>query len=68
MKRLIFVLLMIATLMLVGCGATYENTAGVHFWKDAATGVYYVVHESNNGIGVCPRYNADGTLYTGGAE
>lgn len=64
MKRLIALLIAIA-ILLAGCGVTYENTAGVHFWKDTATGVYYVVHESNNGIGVCPRYNADGTLYTG---
>jgi hypothetical protein len=33
---------------------------------DKKTGVYYVVVENHyGGIGVCPRYNADGTLYTG---
>lgn len=65
MKRLIFILLVIATLMLTGCGAEVGDGIDIHFERDSKTGVYYVV--SSDG-GVCPRYNADGTLYTGGTE
>lgn len=64
MKKLLIALLVIATLMLVGCGMSFEGGVDIHFERDNETGVYYVVSNS----GVCPRYNADGTLYTGGAE
>ena len=64
MKRLIFVLLMIAMLMLTGCGMEVGGEIDIHFERDSKTGVYYVLSDH----GICPRYNADGTLYTGGAE
>lgn len=51
----------------------YQNSNGLvdtYIVKDDDTGVNYVVVVCGanipNGIAVCPRYNADGTLYTGG--
>lgn len=32
---------------------------------DNTTGVQYVVVREAMNIGICPRYNADGTLFTG---
>ena len=40
----------------------------VSTYKDEETGVEYIVFKSGYGAGVCPRYNADGTLYTSGEE
>lgn len=35
----------------------------VEEWRDTETGVHYLI-EVNNGRGaICPRYNADGSLY-----
>jgi len=65
MKKLIIALLVAVALMLSGCGMSFEGGIDIHFERDTETGVYYVV--SSDG-GVCPRYNAYGTLYTGGTE
>ena len=65
MKKLIIVLLVAVALMLSGCGAEFNGGVAVHFERDKETGVYYVVGSDG---GICPRYNADGTLYTGGAK
>ena len=37
-------------------------------YEDEETGVEYIVFHTGYGVGVCPRYNADGTLYTSGKE
>lgn len=69
MKKLIIALLVAVALMLTGCGESSpyggERQFGITYFRDAETGVYYV---RSYGYGVCPRYNADGTLYTGGEE
>lgn len=37
-------------------------------YEDEETGVEYIVFYTGYGVGVCQRYNADGTLYTSGKE
>ena len=36
-------------------------------WKDTETGVHYLIFDKKDGYGgmggICPRYNADGSLY-----
>lgn len=36
-------------------------------WRDTETGVHYLIFDKKDGYGgmggICPRYNADGTLY-----
>lgn len=70
MKKVIITLLIVVALVLSGCGRSSrceeENSDwGIIYWRDPETGVYYV---RSGGYGICPRYNADGTLYTGGEE
>ena len=44
-----------------------DVTNDIELWKDAETGVQYFVYSDWAGYGaaggMCPRYNADGTLY-----
>ena len=58
---------------LIACNETLAQTeeektsfcedSRIHIYVDDETGVNYVVfYESSKG-GICPRYNADGTLY-----
>ncbi len=35
---------------------------------DKETGVNYFVKYTDKGVGICPRYNADGTLYVSEVE
>lgn len=48
----------------------YINTLDTEYskdiieYRDSETGVHYFVYPSGNSGGICPRYNADGTLYT----
>ena len=37
-------------------------------YQDRETGVQYIVFWRSYGFGITPRYNADGTLYQGGAH
>lgn len=37
-------------------------------YEDSETGVQYFTWRYGNAGGVCPRYNADGTLYVEGCE
>lgn len=64
MKKLIIALLVAVALMLSGCGVEVGSGIDIHFERDNKTGVYYVLSD----YGICPRYNADGTLYTGSTE
>lgn len=46
----------------------------IAFFRDSAfiidkeTGVNYICVSGMNGLGICPRYNADGTLYVSEVE
>lgn len=78
-KMLFFVLLLIALLVGCGTTATAkENTSSfeleylgescdVSEYRDSETGVHYLILKDTKGYcgmgGICPRYNADGTLY-----
>lgn len=50
-------------------GSTNQHPdASFAIWVDEETGVEYVLTYWGYGGGICPRYNADGTLYTSGEE
>ena len=72
----LFVLFVIMVSILTGCasksGMTYKDNngekhdnTGTYYVQDPETEVYYIVYSSGYQGGICPRYNADGTLYTG---
>jgi len=50
-------------------GRSYTDPDGIFVYIDPQTGVNYLIYSSKNpstgaGLGgMCPRYNADGTLY-----
>ena len=69
MKR--FVLCLLVGLVLLACGCGYNDTATqlseggtyeVVDYVDPETGVHYLLLKFGRGSGMCPRYNADGTL------
>ena len=72
MKRLAIVALaLMASLSIAGCSTTAVTTpdgtetttiAKVKIWTDQETGVEYVLAQYGQGIGVCPRYNPDGSI------
>jgi len=67
MKVIIAVLLVMIFAGCVGWTSLPEESKGgawmdVDVWVDDKTGVEYVVFETKYGVGVCPRYNADGIL------
>lgn len=74
MKKYIIAIIVSILLILGLCGwkrVDHEDLGGfisVSTYKDEETGVEYIVFKSGYGAGVCPRYNADGTLYTSGEE
>ena len=74
MKKYIVVIITAVLFILMLCGwkrVDYENLGSfisVSTYKDEETGVEYIVFKSGYGAGACPRYNADGTLYTSGEE
>ena len=76
MKKVLSMGLIVAVSFLVGCGVSnsveandevkfvstyYRN--GIGILKDTETGVNYIVYGNNNGKSICPRYNANGSLY-----
>lgn len=73
MKKLI-VIIIAAALILSGCSADMTgSTCGadvtgsryvVHTYVDDKTGVNYFWVNTDSGVSICPRYNADGSLYT----
>ena len=74
---MIVVMFLIMVSTLTGCVSvsgdmTYKGVDGedhkdinTHYVQDPETGVYYVIYSGGNRGGICPRYNADGSLYTG---
>ena len=77
MTTTIVVLLLIMASTLTGCkhapgDMTYKGidgedhkSANTYYVQDPETGVYYVIYYGGYHGGICPRYNANGTLYTG---
>lgn len=63
MKRVIISLWLAMTIAfsLSGCGTKTDSRITIRFWRDRDTNVQYIMYGSH---GICPRYNADGTLYT----
>lgn len=66
----------VLALGLAGC-TNIENETGyqttddsiIFVHVDKETGVNYIVLYTGHGTGgICPRYNADGSLYVGGTE
>lgn len=68
MRKTILIISCIALLLLCGCKTSRTGDSGdtfIQFYKDPKTGVEYVMLIGTYQGGICPRYNADGTLYTG---
>ena len=71
MKKAIICVLLIFASALIGC-ESLENTeteselseysSSVYLYIDNETGVEYLVFQSINEGGICPRFNADGSL------
>ena len=74
MKKYIIAIIASILLILVLCGwkrVDHENMdafTSIGTYRDEETGVEYIVFKTGYGAGACPRYNADGTLYTSGEE
>ena len=74
MKRIIIAIIISVLFILGLCGwkkVGHENlnmSTAVKIYEDEETGVEYIVFHVGYGTGVCPRYNADGTLYVHGKE
>ena len=62
------VLLSVVISFTVGCSTTaktqleYSNS-NCRTVVDYSTGVNYIIYDNTGRAGMCPRYNADGTLY-----
>ena len=74
MKKITAIILIVALILCVaGCETTADaeeekmftrHNAYLSITVDKETGVNYIVYEYyHTGASVCPRYNADGTLY-----
>ena len=74
MKKYIIAIIVSILLILGLCGwkrVDHKNLdafTSIGIYEDEETGVEYIVFHVGYGTGVCPRYNADGTLYTSGEE
>lgn len=61
---LIIIACIVITSALSGCRrSTKINALHVSFYRDPVTGVNYVVFNNDHGSSICPRFNADGTLF-----
>lgn len=77
MRKTILIISCIAIGFMAGCGVNTKAehdkefssrniTYGMDIIKDKVTGVEYIKFCNGNGfVTITPRYNADGTLYTG---
>lgn len=80
MRKTILIISCIVIGFLVGCGVNTKAEHGseiaitkdsedmskvVYILTDRVTGVQYIVGHFGYGTAITPRYNADGTLYTG---
>lgn len=68
LKFRLLTLAMITCIFLIsalsGCrSSTKINALNISFYRDPVTGVNYVVYNNDHGSGICPRFNADGTLF-----
>ena len=74
MKKCIIAIIASILLILVLCGwkrvdrKDMDPFTSISTYRDEETGVEYIVFKTGYGAGACPRYNADGTLYTSGEE
>lgn len=66
MKKAIICVLLIFALELTGCESNEselsEYSNSVYLYIDDETGVEYLVFKTINEGGICPRFNADGSL------
>lgn len=77
MSRLVLALAAIVVTMtvtcLAGCASKYsqaleqdlDKTSWPYVYTDPGTGVQYLVASNTYGCGICPRYNADGSMAVG---
>ena len=66
MKKRLVTLLVAGLTMLTFAGCKVDATGGLyteHIYVDGATGVNYIEINSNSGVAITPRLNADGSLY-----
>ena len=69
MKKYIVVIIIAALFILMLCGWKFKSgDSRIELWTDTETGVEYVIFSSVYKGGICPRYNADGTLMIDGKE
>lgn len=69
LKKLIIVLLVIITLTIPVYASFKRQSIDNHYpdssfaiWTDEKYGIEYIVCEWGNGVGICPRYDKDGSL------
>ena len=63
MKKIIAIIVISALLVLMMCGWKFKSVKiPINIWIDTETGVEYVIYGDGARGGICPRYNADGTL------
>lgn len=66
MKRMMIIVFAIIMILLSGCERNREvdsKDTYVEFYIDPKTKVEYVIYNGGYAGGICPRYNADGSLY-----
>lgn len=72
MKELILIITACLILSVSGCQKLNTNRESdsdvtgdvcIEFYTDKETGVEYVIYNAPYRGGICPRYNADGSLY-----
>lgn len=78
-KTIIAICALVVSLVFTGCscsskGVEQEQMVDMstaqccYVYVDQATGVNYIIYASSNRGGICPRYNADGSLYVSQKE
>ena len=71
MKKVILILIAAMTLLMCGCEMNRVEGSGddcIKFYVDPETNVEYVLYINGYAGGVCPRYNANGSLYVKGED
>ena len=69
MKNTVFILLLMLSILLCGCGKNHESDSYfIDFYTDPITKVEYVVYNAPSRGGICPRYNPDGSLFVRGEQ
>ena len=71
-KVLILVMCLLMIIVMTACTNTEVIDVGIMrsymVYIDKETGVNYMVYDDGKSGGICPRYNADGTLYISEVE